>query len=52
MIEAWGGGFDKIKDACARYNGRLPEYNISASEIMVLCRAYDKYLELNDVVMM
>lgn len=46
MIEAWGRGFDKIKDACAKYNGRLPEYNISASGIMVLCKACDKYLEL------
>lgn len=46
MIEAWGRGFDKIKEACAKYEGRLPEYNISASGIMVLCRASDKYLEL------
>ena len=46
MIEAWGRGFDKIKEACAKYNGRLPEYNISVSGIMVLCKACDKYLEL------
>ena len=46
MIEAWGRGFDKIKDACAKYDGHLPEYNISASGIMVLCKACDKYLEL------
>ena len=46
MIEAWGRGFDKIKAACAKYDGRLPEYNISASGIMVLCKACDKYLEL------
>ena len=51
MIEAWGRGFDKIKEACAKYNGRLPEYNISASGIMVLCKACDKYLELlNDEI--
>ena len=31
MIEAWGRGFAKIKDACAKYDGRLSEYNISAS---------------------
>ncbi len=50
MIEAWGRGFDKIKEACAKYDGRLPEYNISASGIMVLCKACDKYLELlNDI---
>ena len=29
-----------------KYDGRLPEYNISASGIMVLCKACDKYLEL------
>ena len=46
MIEAWGRGFDKIKEACVKYDGRLPEYNISASGIMVYCKACDKYLEL------
>ncbi len=46
MIEAWGRGFDKIKEACVKYDGRLPEYNISATGIMVLCKACDKYLEL------
>ena len=46
MIEAWGRGFDKIKEACVKHDGRLPEYNISASGIMVLCKACDKYLEL------
>ena len=46
MIEAWGRGFDKIKEACARYDGPLPEYNISKSGVMVLCKACDRYLEL------
>ncbi len=46
MIEAWGRGFEKIKEACAKYDGPLPEYHISASGIMVLCRACDKYLKL------
>ena len=46
MIEAWGRGFDKIREACAKYNASLPEYNISASGIMVFCKACDKYLEL------
>ncbi len=46
MIEAWGRGFDKIKEACSKYDGHLPEYNIGASGIMVLCKACDKYLEL------
>ena len=46
MIEAWGRGFDKIKEACAMYEGPLPEYDINKSGIMVLCKACDRYLEL------
>ena len=46
MIEAWGRGFDKIKEACARYEGPLPEYDIKKSGIMVLCKACDRYLDL------
>lgn len=26
MIEAWGRGFEKIREACALYDGPLPEY--------------------------
>ena len=48
MIEAWGRGFEKIKEACALYEGPLPEYEISASGIMVLCKACDRYLALLD----
>ena len=46
MIEAWGRGFEKIKEACALYDGPLPEYRISKSGIMVLCKACDRYLDL------
>lgn len=46
MIEAWGRGFDKIKEACEWYAGPLPEYTITKSGVMVLCKACDKYLEL------
>lgn len=46
MIEAWGRGFEKIKEACAKYDGPLPEYDIKKAGIMVLCRACDKYLKL------
>lgn len=46
MIEAWGRGFEKIKEACALYAGPLPEYEISASGIMVLCKACDRYMSL------
>jgi len=46
MIEAWGRGFEKIKEACWLYDGPLPEYEINESGIMVLCKACDRYLEL------
>jgi len=46
MIEAWGRGFDKIKEACTKYEGSLPEYDINEDGIMVLCRACDKYLKI------
>ena len=46
MIEAWGRGFEKIKEACGLYDGPLPEYEINESGIMVLCKACDKYLAL------
>ena len=46
MIEAWGRGFEKIKEACGLYDGALPEYEINEAGIMVLCKACGKYLEL------
>lgn len=46
MIEAWGRGFEKIREACALYDGPLPEYEINEAGIMVLCKACDRYLEL------
>ena len=46
MIEAWGRGFDKIKEACAKYAAPLPEYDIKKSGIMVLCKACGKYMSL------
>lgn len=46
MIEAWGRGFDKIREACMSYGGPLPEYEINASGIMVYCKACDKYRRL------
>ena len=46
MIEAWGRGFEKIREACALYDGPLPEYEINEAGIMVLCKACDKYLGL------
>lgn len=46
MIEAWGRGFDKIKEACEIYDGPLPEYDISEDGIMVRCNACERYLDL------
>lgn len=46
MIEAWGRGFEKIREACEKYDGPLPEYDINDDGIMVLCKACDTYLDL------
>lgn len=46
MIEAWGRGFDKIKEACKQYGGPLPEYEINESGIMVLCLPCERYMKL------
>ena len=46
MIEAWGRGFEKIREACVLYDGPLPEYEINEAGIMVLCKACNRYLEL------
>lgn len=34
MIEVWGRGFEKIKEACGAYDGPLPEYEINESGIL------------------
>lgn len=34
MIEAWGREFEKIREACALYDGPLPEYEISGICLM------------------
>lgn len=46
MIEAWGRGFDKIRESCRMYDAPLPEYEISEDGIMVLCKASANYLNL------
>lgn len=46
LIEAWERGFDKIRETCESYGGSLPEYEISKSGIMVLCKACNSYLQL------
>ena len=48
MIEAGGRGFDKISEACAKYNSPLPEYTIADSGIMVCCNAGEDYIRLLD----
>ena len=45
-IHRWGRGFEKIREACALYDGPFPEYEINEAGIMVLCKACDKYLGL------
>ena len=47
MIEVWGRGFDKIREACERYNNApLPEYDISETGVMVLCKPCQQYKKL------
>ncbi len=46
MIEAWGRGFDKITEACNKYGAPLPDYDINADGIMVLCKPSYKYIRL------
>jgi len=47
MIEVWGRGFDKIRDACVKYdNTPLPEYDISETGVMVLCKPCERYMQL------
>jgi len=46
MIEAWGTGFEKIKEACNKHGTPLPEYKISSNGVMVLCRPNEKYTKL------
>jgi len=48
MIEAWGRGFEKIRDACEKHNTELPEYDIMSDGVMVLCKPNAKYMELLD----
>jgi len=46
LIEAWGRGFETIKESCEIYAGPLPEYQITPSGVMVLCKACERYLRL------
>ena len=47
MIERWGRGFDKIRDACKKYDKTpLPEYDISETGVMVLCKPCERYMRL------
>ena len=47
MIEVWGRGFDKIREACVKHdNTPLPEYDISEVGVMVLCKPCERYMRL------
>ena len=46
MIEAWGRSFEKIKRECDNHGTPLPEYEINADGVMVLCRPNDIYMKL------
>ena len=47
MIEVWGRGFDKIREACIKYdNAPLPKYDIGENGVMVLCKPCERYMRL------
>ena len=47
MIERWGRGFDRIREACESYaNAPLPEYDISETGVMALCKPCEQYMRL------
>jgi ATP-dependent DNA helicase RecG len=46
MIEAWGRGFEKIREACETHGTALPEYQISSYGVMVLCKPNERYMKL------
>ena len=46
MVETWGRGFEKIKEACDEHGTPLPEYKISSNGVMVLCKPNEFYMSL------
>ena len=47
MIEAWGRGFDKIRNECnSLYETPLPEYSISDDGVMVHCLPNHEYMRI------
>ena len=46
MVETWGRGFEKIKEACDEHGTPLPEYKISSNGVMVLCKPNELYMSL------
>jgi len=46
MIEAWGRSFEKIQVECENFKAPLPEFKISESGVMVLCKPSEPYLRL------
>jgi ATP-dependent DNA helicase RecG len=46
MIEAWGRGFEKIREACESHGTILPDYKITSYGVMVLCKPNERYMKL------
>ena len=47
MIEAWGRGFDKIRNECnSLYETPMPEYSISDEGVMVHCLPNHEYMKI------
>ena len=48
MIEAWGRGFEKIREACENEGAPLPEYQILSYGVMVHIKPNEHYMRLHN----
>lgn len=46
FIEAWGRGFEKIKDECNVFGSPMPEIEINTEGIMINCSPSKRYIDL------
>ena len=46
MIEAWGRGFEKIREACDAHGTTLPEFQLHSHGVMAFCKPNEKYMEM------
>ena len=44
FIEAWGRGFEKIKEECVTTDTPLPQIEVTNDGVMICCKPSEKYL--------